>query len=487
MDIENDFIKPVVLFYYNEGLSEQEARKEITKKYGQYGITMRTINKWYNILKSEEDMSDKKPTGSKHKISDEFLIDLINDNPDLTMAELGELAGTSATVISTRLRGINSDSERVKYKYKTTGKPKKFSDEFLINLANENPGVTITKLSSLAGASFSAVSRRIKKINSSEQRIQCMSKAGKRSELTDEFLINLVNENPELTMQKLGELVGVTTSTISYRLSKIKSKGGNLKYSYKNSTNYTFKEGQISNRVTNQRIIELVNQNPELNMKELAKLAGTSLSTIWRRIRIIKNSCQMLDYNPKKFQNGKSKSIKIPKNFAERFQIGLDNENPGFNTVGLAKPVDTDIKTLSSHETKISYKDTNVDCCSKKNTQLIPDEIIIDLVNSNPNLNLEKLSKLIGTSARTLSRRIKQINSNGKVINYVKKKTVSKTALKFTEEFLINLVNENPELNMKELANIANVSVGTISNRINEINCKSVRANYIKKYQKLDD
>ncbi|KXN68127.1 hypothetical protein CONCODRAFT_9695, partial [Conidiobolus coronatus NRRL 28638] len=400
MDVENEFIKPVVSFYYNEGLNEQEARKEITKKYGPYGITMRTINKWYDIFRSEEYMSDKKPVGSVHRISDEYLIDLINENPGLNMAELGKLADTTASVISIRLKEINRDSERVKYNYKPTGKARAFTDDYLISLANENPDSTVKELSTLVGASFSSVSRRVKQINSSEERIKCkpkniripkkftdeflitlanenpdisltelsslvgasttavskrikkiniseerikfkFKKAGAKSKFTNEFIVNLVNANPDLKMQELGELIGVSMSAISHRLTKMKNKGIKLQYKYKGCKNCRSEESQKpKTRISNQLVIDLVNENPELRISELARLTDTSISTISRKLRIIKDSGQLLEYGNKKIQNEKSTSIRSSKKFPDGLQTRLINESSDLDSIELAKLVD---------------------------------------------------------------------------------------------------------------------------------------------------
>ncbi|KXN65594.1 hypothetical protein CONCODRAFT_12771 [Conidiobolus coronatus NRRL 28638] len=49
-----------------------------------------------------------------------------------------------------------------------------------------------------------------------------------RSKITDELLIKLINENPEMNMTEIGELVGVSVSAISYRLKKINKNGKKL-------------------------------------------------------------------------------------------------------------------------------------------------------------------------------------------------------------------------------------------------------------------
>ncbi|KXN74477.1 hypothetical protein CONCODRAFT_76858 [Conidiobolus coronatus NRRL 28638] len=450
---------------------------------------MRTIHKWYNIFRSEEDISDKKPVIKHHKITDEFLIKLINENPELNMAELGKLAGTNASVISIRLKEINSDGERVKYKSKVAGRPKTFSDEALIKLSNDNPNSTIAELSSLVGASFSVVARRIKQINSSEEKIKCKSKrTGKKARFTDEYLISMINENPDLSMTKLGSLLGVSASTISFRLNRMKCKGENTKYIYKNCKNGTADENKAKTRISNQRIIDLINKNPELNMVELAKLAGISSSTISRRIKIIKNSGQQIDHKIKNPGDDEPKLGGRPRKFTDEFLIRLFDENPDLNLAELAKIADTSVKTLLGNIKKVNCDSVRINYTSKKEAPKFSDEFLINVINDNPDLNIGELSKLIGYSTKVISNRIKKMKCNGKVVNYVNKKPVPKSKVKLTEEYLINLINENPGLTMAELANLADVTPSTVSCRIRKINCNGIRVNYIyKNNQKIEE
>ncbi|KXN68401.1 hypothetical protein CONCODRAFT_9369 [Conidiobolus coronatus NRRL 28638] len=79
---------------------------------------------------------------------------------------------------------------------------------------------------------------------------------------------------------------------------------------------------------------------------------------------------------------------------------------------------------------------------------------------------MEKLARLAGTSKSTVENRLKQINSNGGVISYVSKKS----EIKITNGLLICLIDENPNLNLKELANLPGVCVMTISTNFKLIN-----------------
>ncbi|KXN74760.1 hypothetical protein CONCODRAFT_76657 [Conidiobolus coronatus NRRL 28638] len=76
----------------------------------------------------------------------------------------------------------------------------------------------------------------------------------------------------------------------------------------------------------------------------------------------------------------------------------------------------------------------------------------------------------------TILNRLKQMKDGDENKNYH-----LKSRQKFTDEYLINLVNKNSDFNMGELAKIAGVSQTTISNRIKIINSNGERIKYIKK------
>jgi transcriptional antiterminator len=464
MDVENDFIKPIVLSYYNKGLSEPEASKEISKKYWQYGITTRTISKWYKRFKSEDDTPDKNSAASTHMISDEFLIDLVNKNPELNMTGLGKLAGTSASIISIKLREINREGERVKYKHKSRGKPKKFTDEYLIDLSNENPGISIYELSSLAGVSVSVVSRRINQINRFEEKIKLKSrKTRKQSNFTDEFLIDLVNKNPELTMKELGELIGTAESAISLRLSDIKNKEENLDSSYENCKSNMSNEGEkFKTKITKQQVIDLINQNPDLNVAELAKIAKVSARDISDQLKDISIEDMKVNYE---YRHGVKK-------ISDDLACSSVNCNSDFNMEELPELRDISAKSLSTGLNRINLNGKVDSCGEKKKVQktliYFSNEFLIDLVNNNPDLNMTELAILAGTTASTISVRLREINSDGEKVKY-KHKSRGKPKI-FTDELLISLAKENPGITIVELSSLIGASASAVSRRINKIN-----------------
>jgi DeoR/GlpR family transcriptional regulator of sugar metabolism len=352
MENRNRNIKSTLLKLFDKGLSEDEAHQELSKSCGKGKVSLKTVNTWFGIFKTgEHSLNGNIASIPKKKLTDESLIALIEENPGLSTYKLAELAGTSQYTISRRIRKLNSGSEIIAYKSKKD--MKKFTDEFLIDLVNRNPHLSMEKLARLAGTSVSTIHNRINQINNNFERVNYVKKKyrpiefnGSFSKLTEEDVINLINENSELNMSKLAELADVSQMTIS-------------------------------------RIIKQINLS------------------------------------------GKSESYIV------------------------------------------------------KDKLKFTDEFLINLVEEHSNLSMEKLSRLADTSPQTILNRINRINSDGEKVNYISKKSETKT--KITNEFLIGLINENPDLNMRELAKLAGISQSTISKRLKQINSSGGGVTYINK------
>jgi DNA-binding MarR family transcriptional regulator len=340
MDINNTFIKPVLLFHYGKGKSEIETHEEIVKQYGKYAICLKTINKWFTEFRKGKHISSQAKQDTKEKISNEVLIELVDNNPQLTMEELGKLAGVNKDTISRRLKQINSEGEIVSYIYKKHKKtPSKengvflrLTDEFIIGLVNKNPDLCMRELAALADISQSTLSKRLKAINSDEEKVKYVNKTsrGKYSEtsakpastpkpkpkpiikFTDEYLIDLINKNPELSIRELAEIIGSSTSTVSRRIRQINANEGKVIYAKKNFLRDNCKtKPKPKPEISDQNLIEIVNNNPNLNMKELAALVETSplnLSKKMKQINWINARINYCNDRSKKCQKSRPRS-----------------------------------------------------------------------------------------------------------------------------------------------------------------------------------
>ncbi|KXN68025.1 hypothetical protein CONCODRAFT_9809, partial [Conidiobolus coronatus NRRL 28638] len=422
--------------------------------------------KWFRKFRADKrDSTNKKNPGIKPNFTNEFLIKLVNENPELNLSGLAKLAGTSRSTISSRLKEINIDGEKVIYKKKSYKRgTERVTEEFVINLIKENPDLHLTELAKLADTSQSTISVRLRQINSNRPDddkliLQKGARKVKKSPKTisDEDLINLVNENPELSMEKLANLSGTSTCYISTKLKQLNSK--------EKVVNYNSKKSKLgTTKLTDESLINLIKQNPGLNSYELAKLADTSQSTISLRLRKI-NSTRP-DDNKLILQRSTTKLPKKSKSISDGFIINLVNSNPGLNMKELAKLGDISLSTIS-------------------NRNKLSNESLVDLINNNPGLNIEELSKLSKLSQSTIYLKLRQINSDRDEKDKIKlqkdNSKLKKSRKKVTDEFIINLINENPELTMKGLSKLAGVSQSVISRRLKLINSNGERVNYISK------
>jgi transposase len=346
--------RETLLLLFKEGKSEAEAHEAISKSHSSYSISLKLVSYWFEKFRSGDDLVEKKRHGRRPKFTDEYLINLIEENPGLNTIELAKLADTSKQNISYRILKINKDR----------------SDGNMITLKD---------------GSFKP--RKSKNM------------------LTDEFLINLVNENPELNMKELAKLGNVSVSYISIRLKQMKNEG--------KIANYVDKKSQIGTmELTEASLINMIKENPDFSTRELAKLANSSQSTIVQRLKRIDNGKEKVDYVNKNFK-------RAPKKFT--------------------------------------------------------DEFLISLIKENPELNMIELGKLAGVSSNAISARLRKINSDGEKVTYIKR-TPTGRPKKYTDEFLINLVNENPGLNYSELAKLANASPLTIKKRLQAIDTHSEKS-----------
>ncbi|KXN71105.1 hypothetical protein CONCODRAFT_6274 [Conidiobolus coronatus NRRL 28638] len=360
MDVENTFIKPVLKSYFDRGMEEYETHREISNKYGPRAITLKTIYKWFAKFRNDNIRKLNFANSSKPKFTDEFLIDLVNNNPGLNMTGLAKLANTSISTISARLKQVNSKDERANYIWKSflnhklssRSRPKKFTDEYLIELVKENPELNLKELAMLADASRGTIIERMKQINSSGDKVKYISKKIQKGQtmFSDEFIINLVNENPGLNLKELARLSNSSESYLSIRIKQVNNDGKKANYTAKRARNY-------KKKITDESLIDLINNNPSLNMSELAILADVSQRTISRRIK------------------------------------------------------------------QINDRNTKTSCIKKeaKTKQKFTDEFLINLINENPDLNMKELSKLADSSISTIYNRLKKINSNGEKVKYISK------------------------------------------------------------------
>jgi transposase len=116
-NINKIFVRSLLLHYYDRGIKEGDVYEEMTRIYGPEAICIGTVYKWFErFKKGDRNLGDRLRTGKKQKFTNEYLIQVVKDNPQLNMKELSKLTGTSISTISRRLTQV--DDNRANYQLK---------------------------------------------------------------------------------------------------------------------------------------------------------------------------------------------------------------------------------------------------------------------------------------------------------------------------------------------------------------------------------
>ncbi|KXN73367.1 hypothetical protein CONCODRAFT_3730 [Conidiobolus coronatus NRRL 28638] len=111
MDTEN-IIKPAILKLFKEEKSEDEAYKEISKSHSIYDDSEKAVSKWFEEF---------------NEAYGKYIMDLISNNPDLSVEKVARLVKCSASNIIDRIDKLSNSSENLIYVKKDKFK---FTDEY---------------------------------------------------------------------------------------------------------------------------------------------------------------------------------------------------------------------------------------------------------------------------------------------------------------------------------------------------------------------
>lgn len=89
-----------VIDYIKQGKSQISASKT-------YKISKSTVSRWWLIYQKEKRLTCKARGGSKGKINPSSLSKFVEENPDKTLSEIGEVFGIKASSVYYRLKSLD--------------------------------------------------------------------------------------------------------------------------------------------------------------------------------------------------------------------------------------------------------------------------------------------------------------------------------------------------------------------------------------------
>ena len=102
---EKVFLREVLLHYFNMKKNAAESHRILVEVYGEHALAERTCQKWFALFKCGDfGLEDEECPGQPKKFEDEELEALLNEDCCQTQEKLAESLGVTQAAISKRLK-----------------------------------------------------------------------------------------------------------------------------------------------------------------------------------------------------------------------------------------------------------------------------------------------------------------------------------------------------------------------------------------------
>ena len=99
------FLRGVLLHYFNMKKSAAESHRILAEVYGEHALAKQTCQKWFSWFKSGNfKLEDKERSGQPKKFEDQELESLLDEDPCQTLQDLVESLGVNFSTVSKRLK-----------------------------------------------------------------------------------------------------------------------------------------------------------------------------------------------------------------------------------------------------------------------------------------------------------------------------------------------------------------------------------------------
>ena len=428
---------------------------------------------------SIEQKNTKESPNSIRNIRKRQLIELLKVDPTLTRRELADKLNISTVSVSNYLRILSSENALGEYpqlsqkrrerKSPKLVKPSKIENVVgerlllskiirnlkyakLAKLVKDNPTLTIKELAQKLNISTASVSNYLRRLSTENVLGECKYSNNKLTDLKCRKLIELLNEDPTLTIKDLAKKLNISSSSVSNYLRTLSTENALGECKYSNNKLIDLKC---------RKLVELLNEDPTLTIKDLAKKLNVSTASVSNYLRLLSDKNALC-----KRQRSSGKHIEPRcRDLAE-----LINKDPTLNNDDLAKMLNVSTKTLSKYLRTLSDKNllcerqsSNTKKCERKRNKLV------ELLNANPTLTNKELAEKLDISTSALSQYLRTLSDENVSIE---RHTLGR---KRSEDKIINkervaeLIKQDPTLTYKEISKLIGVSFVTVRNYILEL------------------
>ncbi|KAL0130804.1 hypothetical protein PUN28_002426 [Cardiocondyla obscurior] len=104
---KKEYLRTILLHYFIQKMTAVEAHRILVETYGDYALSETTCRDWFRRFKNDDfDVEDKARSGAPKKFEDEELQALLQQDSGQTLTELGESLGVDHSTIWKRLKAL---------------------------------------------------------------------------------------------------------------------------------------------------------------------------------------------------------------------------------------------------------------------------------------------------------------------------------------------------------------------------------------------
>ena len=112
MSVDEAHLRHCMLYEFKKGSSASEAARNICNVYGNKALSVRKCQRWFTQFRSGNlNLRDSPRSGRPASISNQALLNVIEENPKLTAREIAQQLNTTHTTIITHLHEIGKVSK----------------------------------------------------------------------------------------------------------------------------------------------------------------------------------------------------------------------------------------------------------------------------------------------------------------------------------------------------------------------------------------
>lgn len=220
--------------------------------------------------------------------------------------------------------------------------------------------------------------------------------------------------------------------------------------------------------IRKRQLVELLNADPSLTIKELSQKLNVSTASVSNYLRRLSDNNTLC-----KRQRASRKHIESKcRDLAE-----LINKDPTLINEDLAKMLNVSTRTLSKYLHRLSTENNLIERQSSNTKKFERKRIkLVELLNANPTLTNKELAEKLDISTSALSQYLRTLsNENVSIERHTLGRKRSEDKI-INKERVAELIKQDPTLTYKAISKLIGVSFVTVRNYILELKRDSLQA-----------